>query len=72
MSDKKRNSSSKNNAYILKKIENDNQLKEEIRMSFDDPTKYLSINPNLVIGKIAYLYYKCLQSVIKLPYKITS
>lgn len=50
MSDKRRTSSSKKNTFILKKIENENQLKEEIRVGFDDPTKYLSINPNLIIG----------------------
>lgn len=52
MSDKRRNSSGKKNTFILKKLENENQLREEIKRSFDDPTKYLSVNPNLIIGII--------------------
>lgn len=52
MSDKRRTSSSKKNTFILKKLENENKLQDEIKMSFDDPTKYLSVNPNMIIGKI--------------------
>ncbi len=52
MSDRRRISSYKNTTYILKKLENESHLKEEIKKSFDDPTKYLSVNPNMIIGKI--------------------
>ena len=61
MNDKRRASSSKKNTFILKKLENENQLQEEIKRSFDDPTKYLSINPNLIIGKLYFFNFIKLQ-----------
>jgi len=54
MSDKKRSPSSKKSTFILKKLENENNLNDDIKKGFEDPTKYLSVNPNLIIGKNCY------------------
>lgn len=51
MNDNKKASLSNMNTFIIKKLEQQNLLNDEIKKSFDDPNKYLSINPNLIIGK---------------------
>ena len=56
MSERRKTSTSKKNTFIVKKLEHENFLNEEIKNNFDDPTKYLSINPNLIIGKIFLSY----------------
>ena len=38
--------------YFLSKLEKENKLNQEIKGNFDDPNKYLSINPNIIIGNI--------------------
>lgn len=45
------------NAYIIKKLEEENELKSKIRTSFDSPSEYLNIQPNMIIGKL-YFYNK--------------
>jgi hypothetical protein len=36
--------------FVISKMQEDNELKKEIRTSFEDVDKYLKVNPSMVIG----------------------
>jgi hypothetical protein len=56
MNDKKKTNSAKKNTFILKKLDHNNNLSEEIEKTFEDPTKYLTVNPNLIVGKFKIIF----------------
>ena len=37
--------------YLIKQLEKENILFDKIKTSFDDPNEYLSIQPNMIIGR---------------------
>ena len=37
--------------YLIKQLDKENILNDKIKTSFDDPNEYLSIQPNMIIGK---------------------
>lgn len=52
-----RSSSGQKNTFIISKLAQKNLLRDEIQHNFDDPNKYLSVNPNLIIGNFFFKFY---------------
>ena len=45
------NDTKSKNTYIIKELEDEDPLNAKLKTSFDDAADYLTIQPNMIIGK---------------------